>query len=392
MAEPRKPDIKKSILNRVRMLYILFFAVGVAIAGKILYIQYGPGGESLRSKGERISYERVAIEADRGDVLAWDGRLLATSVPMYEVRMDFAAQGLADSVFRKYADSLAGALATFFGDKSKNAYLILLNRAYSNKSKNRFTQIAPRRVNHLEIKQISRFPILRLGQNRGGFIPVQINKRLLPNGPMASRTIGRVNEAGRKWGVEGAFDSVLRGTDGNMLMQRISGSFKIPVPDALSVAPVDGIDVVTTLDIDVQDVAENALRKQLELGDADWGTAVLMEVSTGEIRAITNLTRKGEGKFVEDFNYAVGMNLEPGSTFKLASLMTLLDDAGASLEEHYDTGDGRMMIGRARVVDSHACGDVTLREVFEHSSNVGFALAVNKYYKENPRRFVDHLY
>ena len=104
MAEPRKPDIKKSILNRVRMLYILFFAVGVAIAGKILYIQYGPGGESLRSKGERISYERVAIEADRGDVLAWDGRLLATSVPMYEVRMDFAAQGLADSVFRKYAD------------------------------------------------------------------------------------------------------------------------------------------------------------------------------------------------------------------------------------------------------------------------------------------------
>lgn len=110
------------------------------------------------------------------------GRLLATTVPMYEVRMDFAAQGLADSVFRKYADSLAGALATFFGDKSKNAYLILLNRAYSNKSKNRFTQIAPRRVNHLEIKQISQFPILRLGQNRGGFIPVQINKRLLPNG------------------------------------------------------------------------------------------------------------------------------------------------------------------------------------------------------------------
>ena len=121
MAEPRKPDIKKSILNRVRMLYILFFAVGVAIAGKILYIQYGPGGESLRSKGERISYERVAIEADRGDVLAWDGRLLATSVPMYEVRMDFAAQGLADSVFRKYADSLAGALATFFDECSNTS-------------------------------------------------------------------------------------------------------------------------------------------------------------------------------------------------------------------------------------------------------------------------------
>lgn len=392
MAEPRKPDIKKSILARVRWLYIIFFAIGIAIAVRIAYIQYGPNGEKLRQKGERSIYERETIEADRGDILACDGRILATSVPTYEVRMDFAAQGLADSIFRRHVDALADSLSNFFGDKNKNAYLIMLNRAYSNKRRNRYLQIAPRRVNHLEIKRIAQFPILKLGPNRGGFIAVQINKRLLPNGALASRTIGRVNEAGRKWGIEGAFDSILKGKDGNILMQRISGSFKIPVPDALNEAPRDGIDVVTTLDIDVQDVAENALRKQLELGDADWGTAVLMEVSTGEIRAITNLTRRGEGKFVEDFNYAIGMNLEPGSTFKLASLMTLLDDAGASLEEHFDTGDGRMMIGRARVVDSHACGDVTLREVFEHSSNVGFALAVNKYYKDRPGQFVDHLY
>lgn len=390
MAE-KKTDIKKAILVRVRVLYVLFFAIGVAIAGKILYIQYGPAGEQLRSRGTKITYERVTIEADRGDVLSWDGRILATSVPMYEVRMDFAAQGLADSTFMHNVDSLARRLSDFFGDRSAASYKEKLMNAHRNKAKNRFVLLSPRRVNHLEIKEISQFPIFRLGQNRGGFIPQQINRRLLPHGSMASRTIGMVNESGTKLGIEGAYDSILRGVNGNVMMQRISGSFRVPVPDELSVDPVDGIDVVTTLDVDVQDVAETALRRQLIAGDADWGTAVLMEVATGEIRAITNLTRRGEGKYVEDFNYAIGMNLEPGSTFKLASLMTLLDEGGASLDEEYDTRPGTAVIGRAKVVDTHNYGELTLRGVFEKSSNVGFAKAVNKYFKDRPERFVGHL-
>lgn len=391
MAEQKKTDIKKAILVRVRVLYVLFFSIGVAIAGKILYIQYGPKGEELRSRGTKISYERVTIEAERGDILSWDGRILATSVPTYEVRMDFAAQGLADSTFLHHVDSLAYCLSTFFGDRSVAAYREKLMNAHRNKKKNRFVLLSPRRVNHLEIKEIAKFPIFRLGQNRGGFIPVQINRRLLPHGSLASRTIGMVNEAGTKLGIEGAYDSILRGVNGNVMMQRISGSFRIPVPDELSVDPVDGIDVVTTLDVDVQDVAETALRKQLIAGDADWGTAVLMEVSTGEIRAIANLTRRGEGKYVEDFNYAIGKNFEPGSTFKLASLMTLLDEGGASLDEKFDTSPGTVMVGRAKVVDTHNYGELTLKGVFEKSSNVGFALAVNKYFRDKPERFVNHL-
>lgn len=209
---------------------------------------------------------------------------------------------------------------------------------------------------------------------------------------MASRTIGMVNESGTKLGIEGAFDKELRGVDGNMLMQKISGSFKIPVSNDQNVEPIDGIDVVTTIDVDIQDVAQRALRQQLESGDADWGCAVLMEVATGEIRAMSNLTRKREGVYVEDFNYAVGMNLEPGSTFKLASLLALLDDAGASLDEKYETGDGVAMISRAKVVDTHGYGTITLEEVFEKSSNVGFAMAVNKYYSKTPDKFVDYLY
>lgn len=200
-----------------------------------------------------------------------------------------------------------------------------------------------------------------------------------------------VNEAGTRLGIEGAFDSVLRGIDGSVMMQRVSGSFRVPVPDEMNVDPVDGIDVVTTLDVDIQDVAEKALRDQLIAMQADWGTAILMEVATGEIRAMANLTRYSDERVVEDFNYAIGMNLEPGSTEKLASLITLLDDAGASLDETYDTGDGRIVIGRAKVVDSHACGLLTLKGVFEKSSNVGFAMAVNKYYRDDPKRFVDHL-
>ena len=201
-----------------------------------------------------------------------------------------------------------------------------------------------------------------------------------------------VNQTGTKVGIEGAFDSVLHGIDGNVLMQRISGTFRVPVPDEMNVDPVDGIDVVTTLDVDIQDVAEKALREQLETMQADWGTAILMEVSTGEIRAITNLTRKGEGNIVEDYNYAIGMNMEPGSTQKLASLITLLDDAGASLDEKYDTGNGTAIIGRTKVTDTHGYGLLTLKGVFEKSSNVGFAKAVNKYYKDDPKRFVEHLY
>lgn len=387
----RKKDIKKSILARVRTLYIVFFLIGVAIAGKILYIQYGPEGDELREKAVKITYERMTIPADRGDILSVDGRTLATSLPMYEIRMDFAANGLTDSVFNTNVDSLARYLSDFFGDRGAAQYRKVLTDAFADRSKNRYKLISPRRVDHLEIKEIGKFPLFKLGRNRSGFIAEQINQRKYPHGSLAYRTIGMTNESGARVGLEGAYDSLLRGTDGNALMQRISGTFRIPVPDELSVEPVNGYDIVSTIDVDIQDVAETALKKQLLDLEADWGTAILMEVATGEIRAIANLTRNGDA-VVEDYNYAIGMNLEPGSTFKLASLLALLDDAGASLDEVYETGaSGTMMIGPARVNDTKGYGDLTLKEVFAKSSNIGFGLAVNKYYKDNPRRFVDYL-
>lgn len=389
MAEKPRPGIKHDILIRVRWLYVLFIVVGVAIFLRILFIQYGPEGDELRKRAVQITYERVTVEASRGDILARDGRLLATSVPRYEIRMDFAAQGLDDETFKQEVDSLAICLSRMFRDKSAAAYKNMLTKARSDRMKNRYLQIAPRRVDYTELTQIKQFPILRRGQNRGGLIVRQVNRRIKPHGSLGERTIGMVNETGTKLGIEGAFDDNLKGIDGSVLMQRVSGTFRVPIVDPLNVEPVNGIDVVTTLDVDIQDVAESALKRQLDYGNAQWGTVVLMEVATGEIRAMANLTRKSEGVFVEDFNYAIGMNLEPGSTFKLASLITLVEDAGMSLDREFDTEGGRARVGGVTVVDDHKDGVLSLRKIFEHSSNIGFAKAVNDAYGKNPGRFVD---
>jgi cell division protein FtsI (penicillin-binding protein 3) len=208
---------------------------------------------------------------------------------------------------------------------------------------------------------------------------------------MAARTIGGTTEDGVKWGIEGGFDSHLRGKDGNMLMQRVSGSFWMPVSDIMNIEPVDGIDVVSTIDIDMQDVAESALRQQLIRGNALWGTVVLMEVATGEVRAIANLSRRSPGVYVEDYNYAIGRAQDPGSTFKLASLLALLEDARFPLTKTYDTEGGRALVRGRYIRDDHPEGELTLQQIFERSSNIGFAKAIDEAYSSNPDRFINFL-
>lgn len=390
MAE-RKSKIATDILRRVRWLYFFFLLTAIAIFARAVWIQWGPDGDELREKSQKISYEHQKIEAARGDILAGDGRILATSIPTYEIRMDFAAGGLSDEVFNRDVDSLAHCLATFFKDKSKAAYKKLLIDARNNRSKNRYRLISPRRVDYLEEKEVKQFPILRLGQNKGGYLKVQVNKRIHPHGGLAQRTIGMTNESGVKLGVEGAFDNQLKGKDGRTLTQKVSGSFRVPVPDPLNVDPENGMDVVTTLDIDIQDVAETALKRQLEAKSADWGTLVLMEVATGEIHAMSNITRKAPGKYVEDFNYAIGRRSEPGSTFKLATLITLLEDGGMKLDDMVDCENGFARVGPRPIRDDHGEKVISLRRVFEVSSNIGFAKSVYQRYHGNEQRYVDFI-
>ncbi len=377
--------------NRLRLLYVSSVVVLLVILCQILWIQLGPDSSSLRARALEISTGWDDIEANRGDILAYDGRVLATSLPTFEIRMDFAAGGLTDKVFNDNVDELALELARFFGDRNKNEYKSFLTKARANRKSHRYTLISPRRVNYLELGEISKFPLFCLGANRGGYITVQKNIRHLPHGSLAKRTIGDVTQGGDKWGVEGAFDEHLKGVKGKTRTQKISGSFKVPIEDEGNIEPRDGLDVVTTLDIDVQDVAEQALREQLEKGNAQWGSVVLMEVATGEIRAMSNITRKSPGVYLDDFNYAIGMSLEPGSTFKLATLMALLEDGGMSLGDSINTEGGRATINRKLVVDDHKEETISLQKVFEVSSNIGFAKSVDSVYRLKPQSFVDYI-
>ena len=391
MAE-NKSSIAKDILRRVRWLYLFFLLAAVAIVGRIIWIQYGPEGDELRAMAEEATFDWRALPAERGDILARDGRILATTIPEYEIRMDFNAVAMPDSIYVKSADSLARELSSFFGDRSYEAYKATLLQCHKEKHKNKYVNILPRKISYTEEKQISRFPIFNKGQYRGGYIKKQLSKRFMPMKPLARSALGTVGNMGVNGGVEQRYDSLLRGTDGNSLMQKISGTFWLPVPDPMNIEPVNGLDVVTTLDADIQDVAETMLRKQVAECNAYWGTVMLMEVESGEIRAMCNLTRQNDGTYDEVFNHAIRTPSEPGSTFKLASLLALLEDGGMSINAMIDCRSDaslRANVGGKSVRDDHRCNIQTLKQTFEQSSNIGFARSVYGVYSHDPSRFVN---
>lgn len=393
--QPTQPGatspIKASILIRVKFLYLILGLICLFILAKIIWIQAGSSGDELRDQGIQYSFRTEKIEPCRGNILAADGRILTTTMPLYELRFDMAAHGLSDEVFLGQYRILCDSLSALFKDRPAAHYAADLGKAYQEKK--RYYKFAPRKVNYVELQRISRFPILSLGQNRGGFIAEQSNRRIRPLGNVASRTVGFVNSNGVKVGLEGGLDSVLCGVNGMVVKQKISGDFWIPISSDQNVDPIPGLDVQTTIDIELQDIVQTALRERLQEVEADWGTVVIMEVATGHIKAIANATRKSDGQVNEEYNYAVGMSLEPGSTFKLASLLALVDDAKMPMSEEVNTDGGDVMIGRARVRDSHSggYGTISMERAFEVSSNVGFAKAVNRHYSSQPERFVNQL-
>jgi cell division protein FtsI (penicillin-binding protein 3) len=386
-------SVKKEILFRFGLVYVIFGMLGAAIIGKMAYIQFIEG-PSLRAQAKTITFRDITIEPNRGDICAIDGRLLATSVPYFELRMDLKAAGLTDEVFYKNIDSLAIGLAKIFRDKSHYSYKSELTNARKFAKNNRYYPIGSRLINYLELKQAKALPLFSLPTNRGGFIPVQVNQRIKPHASLASRTIGVVNENGVAVGIEGAYDHILRGKAGVTTRQRGSGNIWLDVNSSVQVEPEDGMDVITTLDVNLQDVAEKALRTQLGRHGAAHGTVVLMEVSTGDIKAIANLRRNEDGNYSEVFNYAIGEGAEPGSTFKLISLIALIEDGYVSLEDTIDTGKGRVTYYDKEITDSKegGFGKISVREIFEYSSNVGITELVTKHYKGKEKHFIDRVY
>lgn len=382
-------SMKGEIVWRIGMVYILMMLVAALIVGKALHVQMWEG-EKWRGKSGSVRVKDFEVAPNRGDICACDGRKLASSVPYYELRFDAAV--VKNEIFQDKADSLAGCLSRFFGDESPAYYRKRLGMAKS--QRRRYYLLNRRKVSYNELKKIRQFPIFRLGKNRGGLIEVMTSTRLQPHVNLASRTIGYLNEAedgsfeGRV-GIEGAFENELKGVPGRSVKQMMSGTW---VPVTVE-EPEDGNDVITTIDVDYQDIVQHALLRQLEKFEADKGTAVLMEVKTGDIKAIANLTRTSEGNYREDMNYAIGDAGEPGSVIKAATMIALLEDGHVEPEDTVDLGGtGRYYFYKNYLSDSDnkKPGKITVQHVFEISSN-GIAKIVYDHYKDHPERFVNRL-
>jgi cell division protein FtsI (penicillin-binding protein 3) len=384
---------KQVIVRRLVGIYLGALALALLIIGRIVYLQFVKG-EDLRKKAEDLTMKYVSIEPNRGDIYSDDGkRLLSTSVPFYEIRMDLNSSGMQDRVFIKGIDSLSYCLSRMFRDMPQSEYKRKLTTARQHGE--RYYLIA-KKVSYDQLQEMKRFPIFRLGRYKGGFIVIQKNLRFRPHQMLAARTIGYLNEdeTVNIVGLEGAYNDYLKGITGVRLMQKTAGNIWIPVSDRNEVEPENGFNIVTTIDIDIQDVAENALLKQLKLHDAHHGCAVLMEVESGEVKAIVNLQRNSKGEYEEAYNYAIAESTEPGSTFKLMSLIAAMEDGYVEPEDTVDTGKGSIKYYDKIIKDTHekGYGKISVQRAFEVSSNVGISKIIYEYYKDDPEKFINRLY
>lgn len=392
-------SIRTNILLRVYIAFGLILLLSVAVVAQLYRLQFIQG-QKWREMASKSSTKYETIEAVRGNIYSVDGSLLATSVPEYELHMDMVAGKIADDdVFYSKVDSLAAAMAKLYPDKTTRDYSRLLREA--RKEKLRY-QLIRRRVTYGELKQIRKFPIFNLGNYAGGLIVEQKNKRILPFKSLAARTIGYKNDNVKySVGLEGAYATYINGENGKRLMQRIAGGVYVPVNDEDDEEQAkDGADIISTIDVNYQDLAQKVLKKQLDSVQADFGTVVLMEVTTGEVKAISNFTRTPDGEYREQMNYAIAASAEPGSTFKLASYMAMIDDHKIDTSSTVDANHGRFEVINPRngkvalhIRDAEDPGSIlTAKRAFEESSNVAVARFVNRSYGDNPQAFIDKLY
>jgi len=381
-------NIKKSILLRVRVafLFVALFAIGVVV--KMSNIQFVEG-EKWAKMGERISFDYKRVKATRGNIYSDNGSLLATSLPFYKVAFDATLPK--DEIFNKGIDSLAYNLSRFFKDKSQQEYKRMLKDARA--TGKQYVIVNRTRIDYQEKKRMMEWPIFREGRLRGGAIFEKVDVRYRPFSNLSNRTIGYVNENDKGAGLEFSFNNVLGGQDGYAYYQKIAGGIWKPVYDANNVKAINGLDLQTTLDINLQDVTETSLYNAMLKHNADDGIVVVMEVKTGEIKAVSNLSSDGAGGFYEKYNYAAAGLFEPGSTFKLATMIALLEDSPVELTDSIDTGNGEYTFYNRTVRDTEkgGLGKVTVQEAFELSSNVAMAKLVDKHFGLRPEKFLTYL-
>jgi cell division protein FtsI (penicillin-binding protein 3) len=384
--------VRDEIVWRSVIVYYTIAIIAVVLFVRIIILQYVQGAK-WAAMGEKFVYKTDEVLANRGDILTYDGRLLASSVPYYSIYMDTRSSGMSPEIWSNGINGLSSGLSQLVGERSAAGWRSELVSA--RKKGDRYLLIK-RKVDYETLKKLKSLSIFREGQYKGGMVTQAENRRILPNSELAARTIGYLNlgSEGTEVGIEGAFDKDLAGKNGLMVKQRLTGGDWIPVDDASSIESKDGNDVLTTIDIELQDVATSALLNQLRKHGAHHGCAVLMEVATGDIRAIANLELGSDGDYHETYNYAVGESTEPGSTFKLASLLSAIEDGVIDTGDIVDTGNGTVKFYNKVIRDTkeEGYGKLTVKQVFEKSSNVGTSKLIYEHYKDNPKEFVNRLY
>ena len=369
------------------------------ILGKAFYIQRFQG-DHWRNMSDSMHQRIVELDADRGTIYSEDGQMLSTSLPEFDIYLDFRADGLRDKngkIFKENVDSFAIAMSQYFGDKSSAQYKKELLEGY--KKKGRYYSLK-KKLSFEQYKNFRQFPLVRLGRNKSGVIVEESSKRLSPFGLLANRTIGLSREhiasngkvKKQNVGLEKSYDTLLTGQKGQRLVRYAAGG-AIPV-EGFQVEPENGKDIFTTLDVNIQDIAENALLKTMETSESLYGTCIVMETKTGKIKAIANLGRRPDGSYWEDDNYALRVT-EPGSTIKLVTLLAVLEKGSSKLNDLVEVGSaGHMIVGPRNVNDAERSPKpvLTVKECFAHSSNVGMSKLAYKAFAQNPGEFREYLH
>jgi cell division protein FtsI (penicillin-binding protein 3) len=367
------------------IVIFILFAIIVVWMAKIQI----KDGDKWKAKAAEINLDYREVPAIRGNIYAADGSLLATSLPFYRLAFDPTVAD--DELMQQPLDSLARLLANHFGDRTWVEYKRwILNER---ERRRQYITLNRRKIDYLDKKKMEKWPIFREGRFGGGVIFEKINLRYKPFSGLAARTIGYINDNKQGAGLEYSFDKLLAGRNGEGLFQKMAGGHWRPVYDGNEVKPLPGYDVVTTIDVNIQDVAQASLLRALSRHEADYGSVVVMEVASGEIKAMANLSRLPNGKYGGIYNHAVGGLTEPGSTFKLASVIALIEEAGLNLNDSMDAGDGRFNF-YDRVMTDHepgGYGKISLQDAFAQSSNIAISRLVDHHFGVEPQRYVDHL-
>jgi cell division protein FtsI (penicillin-binding protein 3) len=384
---------RNAIMTRFKHVYRVILVICLYIFVRVVIIQHT---DRWDKEVKKLEIKEFPLAGRRGDICAADGSPLATSIPFYELRMDMGAPGLAKDFYSK-VDSLSQCLAKFFRDKSAGAYKAELRKAYSQQK--HYYLITPHKVSYAQLQEIKKFPILRRGRNKGGVMPERLDERIYPSGNLAIRTLGKLTKDGGEgskgnagaFGLEQSFEKELKGEDGVAVKQNMSGRWFIISKDD----PEDGKNVITTLDVRMQDQVTYALKLQMEKTRAEYGTAILMEVKTGDIKAIANFGINSKGQLIGGYqNYAIGSAgcSEPGSTFKLASLMAAFEDGKIDTSTIVDTGNGIWRYKKVDIKDSDYLkgghGKITAKHAFELSSNIGMAKLITQAYAGEEKDFI----